>query len=57
MPQESLLQVIMRRDELTRTEALDMIAEARRRVHAGEDPEEILAEDFGLEPDWIWDIL
>ena len=57
MPQETLKQVLMRRDGLSAAEADEMIAEARERVLEGEDPEEILHDDFGLEPDYIWDLI
>lgn len=30
---------------------------ARERVLDGEDPEEILHYDFGLEPDYVYDLL
>jgi len=53
-----ILPVLMRRDGMGREEAEDLIAEARERVlEYGEDPEEILAEEFGLEPDYIYDLL
>ena len=55
---ESLKEVLMRRDGLTRREAAEAIAEARERVlGGGEDPEEVLAEEFGLEPDYVFDLL
>ena len=54
---ESLKQVLMRRDGLTDEEAAELIDEARNRVYEGDDPEEILYEEFGLEPDYIFDIL
>lgn len=54
---ESLKQVLMRRDELSAGEAQELIEEAMDRVDAGEDPEEILYEDFGLEPDYVFDII
>ena len=54
---ESLKQLIMRRDALTSEEADELIEEAKERVADGEDPEEILHEDFGLEPDYIFDLL
>jgi len=47
----------MRRDGLSAAEADELIAEARERVLEGEDPEEILHDDFGLEPDYIWDLI
>ncbi len=45
-----LTRILMRRDGLTQQEAQDAVIEARGRVRAGEDPEEILYEEFGLEP-------
>ena len=57
MPQETLKQVLMRRDGLSAAEADELIDEARERVLEGEDPEEILHDDFGLEPDYIWDLI
>lgn len=57
MPQETLKQVLMRRDGLSAAEAYELIAEARERCLEGKDPEEILHDDFGLEPDYIWDLI
>lgn len=57
MSDYSILAVLMRRDGLTRSEAQDMIDEARELVAEGENPEEILRVDFGLEPDYIFDLL
>lgn len=54
---KSLKQTIMERDDLHEDDAEEMIADARRRVYAGEDPEEILLDEFGLEPDYIFDLL
>jgi len=54
---ESIKTVIMRRDGLSAAEADEMIAEAKERVYEGEDPEEVLAEEFGLEPDYIFDLI
>ena len=54
----SLKQVLMERDELTSKEADELIAEARRMIlEDGENPEEILYEEFGLEPEYIFDLL
>ena len=41
-------------DELV---ADELIADARKRVAEGEDPEEVLADEFGLEPDYVFDLL
>lgn len=54
---ESLKKTIMKRDGLTSEEADEMIAEARECVLTGEDPEEVLLNDFGLEPDYVLDLL
>ena len=54
---ETLLEVLMRRDGLSKTEALEQIQEAREEVAAGADPEEVLADLFGLEPDYIYDLM
>jgi hypothetical protein len=48
----------MRRDGISRADAQEAIAEARRRVVEGcEDPEDVLADEFGLEPDYVMDLL
>ena len=52
-----LVAVLMRRDGLDRNEAERMVMEARQAVEDGEDPEEILHDWFGLEPDYIYDLL
>ena len=49
--------ILMRRDGYTREEAREALKEARQRVLDGEDPEEILHEDFGLEPDYVFDLM
>ncbi len=52
-----LQSVLMRRDDMSEDEARDIIADIRRRVHEGEDPDELLHNELGLEPDYIFDIL
>ena len=54
---ESLREVIMRRDDMTEAQADKAIAEAVQAVLDGENPEEVLEDYFGLEPDYIFDIL
>jgi hypothetical protein len=50
--------VLIERDGLTEEEALQQLEDARKRVMIyGEDPEEILYEEFGLEPDYIFDLI
>ncbi len=54
---ESLKEVLMRRDDLPAHAVDDLIAYARQRVEEGDDPEGILEEEFGLEPDYVMDLL
>ena len=54
---ESLRDVIMRRDGLSADEVDELIDEAREAINEGEDPSEVLAEVFSLEPDYIFDLL
>lgn len=46
----------MERDELTESEAQELIDEMNERMHEGENPEELLF-DIGLEPDYVLDLL
>ena len=54
---ESILEVLMRRDGLTKNEAQERIDEAKQMVLNGDDPEEVVHYEFGLEPDYIWDLM
>lgn len=54
---ETIKQIFMRRDRLSAAEADEAIDYARQRVDDGDDPEEVLYEDFGLEPDWVFELL
>ena len=54
---ESFKEILMRRDRMGESEAEDVIEDLRQRVMAGEDPEELLHDELGLEPDYIWEIL
>ena len=49
--------VLMNRDGISEDEADDLIQDAKKRVMDGEDPEEILESEFGLEPDYIFDLI
>ena len=53
----SILEVLMTRDTMDRVEAQEWIDDARKEVAAGADPEEILRCEFGLEPDYIYDLI
>jgi len=52
-----IVQILMRRDDMSQEDAEQLLLEAREAVYAGEDPEEVLADYFGLEPDYIFELL
>ena len=58
---ETIKQVLMRRDNLTEDEADELIEEAKEdlqtRLSSGEMPEDICADWFGLEMDYIFDLI
>ena len=54
---DSLKATIMRRDKLTSEEADEQINTAKQAVLDGANPEELLEEEFGLEPDYIFDLI
>ena len=58
---KTLKQVLMGRDGLTSDEADDAIADAKMellaQIQAGENPYDFCAEEFGLEPDYLDDLL
>lgn len=53
----SILAVLLERDGMDRAEAIQWIEEVREEVANGADPEELLRLEFGLEPDYIFDLL
>lgn len=54
---DSLKQVLMRRDGMTAAKADEAIRDAVQQIEEGADPEEVLMEEFSLEPDYIFDLL
>lgn len=54
---ETILQILMRRDSLDEDSAKALIEEARDAVAEGLDPEEACEEFFGLEPDYMWELI
>ena len=52
-----LKKVLMQRDGMSSREADNAIDDAKQRVSDGEDPEDVLADEFGLEVDYIFDLL
>ena len=58
---DTIKQVLMRRDHMSAEEADDLIQQAIEDLHEqlaeGEMPEDICMEWFGLEPDYIFELL
>lgn len=58
---DKLIDVLIARDKMTKQEAEDLIAQAREdlmeRLAEGEMPFDICEEWFGLEPDYLEDLL
>lgn len=54
---ETITQILIRRDGMSREDASELIQELRQRVLEGEDPEELLHDELGLEPDYIWELI
>jgi ribosomal protein L7/L12 len=52
-----IIKVLMHRDGLSLEDAKDLVKELRTRVLEGDDPEEILHDELGLEPDYIFDLI
>lgn len=59
----TIIEILMRRDSLTRKEATDLYKATCRELddaftgENGRDPEEILLEDLGLELDYIYEFI
>lgn len=52
-----IVEILISRDGYTVKEAIECLKDARKAVATGADPEEILHDDFGLEPDYIFDLI
>ena len=52
-----IVPILMRRDGLTEDEAIDLVAEAEAQLNEafcnGDDPEDVMLEVLGLEPDYL----
>jgi hypothetical protein len=57
MPEETIVEIFMRRDRMDKEDAERLLREMRDRVSDGEDPEIVLFEDAGLEMDYIEELL
>lgn len=49
--------ILIERDGMSPTEAEELVESLREEVASGADPEEILYDELGLEPDYIFDLL
>jgi len=54
---KTIKQILIERDNMSPEEADDLIAELKARVLEGEDPEELLLGECGLEPDYVFELL
>jgi AmiR/NasT family two-component response regulator len=58
---ETIKEVLMKRDNMTEEEADDLISQAAEDLHErlteGEMPHDICNEWFGLEPDYIFELM
>jgi len=52
-----LIDTLVWRDAISTAEAEEQVQDARQRVLDGENPEDILFEEFGLEPDFVFDLM
>jgi protein-tyrosine phosphatase len=52
-----IIAILMERDGLTFAEAYKALKEAARSIRTGADPEEVMARCFGLELDYIYDLM
>jgi hypothetical protein len=63
MPKETIKEILIRRDSMTIKDADDLIKEAKDAFHEmllhGETEEayDICQDYFGLEPDYIWELM
>ena len=57
LTKNQIIIVLMLRDNMSFNDAVTSLEEARDRISAGDDPEEVLVDEFGLEPDYIFDLL
>jgi methanogenic corrinoid protein MtbC1 len=54
---ETIREILMERDQMTEREADEAIEWARYEVEKGADPAEVLEDEFGLEPDYVFDLM
>ena len=52
-----IVEILMNRDGMTQKDADRMLMEAQCEIYEGANPEKILEDDFGLEPDYLLDLV
>lgn len=53
-----IIPILMRRDGMSLDEARELLEECKQMVREdGLDPEQVLYDELGLEPDFIWELL
>lgn len=50
---KAVISILMNRDGMSREDATELLQSCREAVKEGDNPEEILEIDLGLEPDYI----
>lgn len=51
-----IVAILMARDNISKEEATEIVADCRQRIYDGENPEDVLYE-LGLEPDYVFYII
>jgi len=52
-----IVEILMNRDGMTQKDAERMLMEAQYEIYEGANPEHILEDNFGLEPDYLFDLI
>lgn len=53
----SVIKILIERDGMTRDEAKELLEDCREMVLDGEDPEDVLYGELGLDPDYIFALM
>ena len=53
---ETIKEILIRRDKMSPEDADELIEEMKEQVIRGADPEQVLIDEVGLEPDYIWEL-
>lgn len=53
---ESIIEILMNRDGISKKEAIQLKNEAKQRIIEGEEPENVLWEVLNLEMDYIFEL-